>query len=132
MSYARVSSFALLLVVAGVMTLTLETEGLARRYYPRGYGRPTYQVPYRNDYHGYWRDQGYGYRVNRYGSRLPYRNDYHGYWHDQGYGYAHPPRYYGGYGYRGYGGYGYRGYGGFAPVYPNVKWHPRSKASYPR
>jgi hypothetical protein len=92
---------------------------------PRGYGRPTYRVPYRNDYHGYWNDQGYG-AGNRYGYRMPYRNDYQGYWRDQGYGYGYgpPPRY--------YGGYGYPGYGTPGPVYPNVKWHPRSKPGYPR
>ena len=126
MSYARVPSIALLLVVAGVVTLSLPTEGLAQRYYPRVYRPPAYRVPYRNDYHGYWNDQGYGYAGRRYGYRLPYRNDYQGYWRDQGYGYGYglAPRY--------YGGYGYRGNYGPVPVYPNVKWRPRSKPSYPR
>jgi len=122
MCFARFPSLALLSLVASAAAMTLTSEGLAHGYYARGYRTSSYRVPYRNDYHGYWRDQGYGFtgnlRGNRYHHRydyhVPYRSGYQGYWRDQGYGFIRQSRHHDSY------------------RYPNVKWHPRSKPGYPR
>lgn len=113
MGSRRLPMFVLLSAVAAALAMGLATEGRAQGFSARAYGSYSYRVPYCNDYHGYWRDQGYGFTGRRYGNRVPYWNGYHGYWRDQGYGFARQPRY--------GGSYYYESYGGFGPVCPNVR-----------
>jgi hypothetical protein len=118
MSIVRFASLAVVSLSVAAVTSSLPTEASAEGYYPRTYRSYGYRVPYRNDYHGYWRDQGYGFSGHRYQSYGPYWNGSQGYWRDQGYGFSRP----------GYGGfYRYGGYGSYGPVYPNVRSHPRSR-----
>ena len=70
--------FAVLSVFAG--------RGDAHEYGYGGYGyHYGYRAPYRNNYFGYWRDQGYGFQHNYggsyhrggYGRSYGYQHDYH-------------------------------------------------------
>lgn len=66
-SFFRLASMALVLAVV-VVVFTASDAQAAHRYGYGGYRYGGYRVPYRNDYHGYWRDQGYGFQHNYGGS----------------------------------------------------------------
>ena len=82
-----------LLVALFLVGVGVAADALGQGYY-RSYSGYSYQRPYQNNYHGYWRDQGYGFTN---------RPIYGGYQYSEGYwtGPAYTP--YGGYPY--YGGY---------------------------
>lgn len=66
-------------------------DALGQGYY-RSYSSYSYQPRYQNNYHGYWRDQGYGFSGRSvYGGH----NYSEGYWGGPSYGPYNP--YYGGY-----------------------------------
>lgn len=73
MCLARVRRTVLIPVAMFVVTAALAAPASAQTYYPRGYGGYGYRVPYRNDYFGYWRDQGYGFSPGLRGYYSPYR-----------------------------------------------------------
>ena len=68
----RLASMPLLLAVVVFVFSASDAQAEHRRYSRGygygGYGYGGYRVPYRNDYHGYWRDQGYGFQHNYGGS----------------------------------------------------------------
>jgi hypothetical protein len=80
----------LLVLFAGL----LSTTALGQGYY-RSYGGYSYSRPYQNNYHGYWRDQGYGF-TNRpiYGGYRYSESYWGGPAFGPGYQYGGYPRYY--------------------------------------
>lgn len=78
----------LVMLAALAAPLGFASQAEAQGGYYRGY-RSYWYPPYNNTYHGYWRDQGYGFTPR------PYYGTYYyeGYWHSPYYrGYAPYPR----------------------------------------
>jgi hypothetical protein len=85
----------LLIAVLGT-SISAASMAAGQGYY-RSYGSYSYYPRYQNNYHGYWRDQGYGF-TNR-----PVYGGYHyseGYWGGPAYPAYNPYHYYGGRSYR--------------------------------